>query len=81
MSAVEEQIRDFVLSELLWDGAPDALTNDLPLVDRVLDSLGIVQLTAFLEHRFGIRVRDEEVLPRNFESIAAIAGFVASKQR
>ena len=81
MEMVEEKVRTFVISELTWPGERDRLTNDLSLIDaKVLDSLAIQQMVAFIEAEFGIEVRDEEVLPSNFETIGAIARFVDSKR-
>jgi acyl carrier protein len=80
MSPVESRIRDFVASELNWPGAPDELTPDVPLVDGVIDSLGIVQVIAFLEREFDVLVRDDELVPRNFASVRAIAAFVEAKR-
>jgi acyl carrier protein len=81
MEMVEEKVRTFLISELGWAGERDRLTNDLSLIDaKVLDSLAIQQMVAFLEDEFGIEVRDEEVLPSNFETIGAIARLVDSKR-
>lgn len=42
----------------------------------VLDSLRLIDFVADLEGRFGIRVDQYDLLPENFESIRAIAGYV-----
>lgn len=42
----------------------------------VLDSLRLIDFVASLEGRFGIRVDQYDLLPENFESIRAIAGYV-----
>jgi acyl carrier protein len=42
----------------------------------VLDSLRLIDFVASLEGRFGIRVDEYDLLPENFESIRAIAGYV-----
>lgn len=54
--------------------------NDYPLIENgVLTSLQTLDLVMFLEDRFGVTVKDEEMSEENFESIQAIAGLVASK--
>lgn len=42
----------------------------------ILDSLGILQLVAFIEERFGIQVREEDVTYENFMSINALANYL-----
>ena len=50
------------------------------LAQGLLDSLAIEQLIAFLEARFGFTFSDEELVPENFESVAALAHFVDEKR-
>ena len=76
-NSLQERIRDILVDDLQWSGAPEDLTDDLPLIaDHVIDSLGILRLVARLESEFGIQVRDEDVVAANFGSIMQISGFV-----
>jgi len=77
----KDTIRRFIVDELKWTGGGDELADDTSLIDSgVIDSLGIVQTIGFLETTFGIKVRDDELLPRNFETVNSIAAFVESKR-
>ena len=79
--SLRERIRDILVDDLQWSGAPEDLTDDLPLIaDHVIDSLGILRLVAKLESEFGIQVRDEDVVAANFGSIMQISGFVGRAQ-
>ena len=49
-------------------------TNRL-LEDGIVDSMGILLIVDFLELRFGIAVKDTEMVVANFGTIAAIAEF------
>jgi len=40
----------------------------------------MLEVTAFLEEQFGIRVLDAEMLPENLETITRITAFVARKR-
>ncbi|MFK7732336.1 MAG: acyl carrier protein [Pseudomonadales bacterium] len=76
----EEQIKQFILSDLIKDGSAADLSNDENLIDSgVVDSLGIMKLVAFLEKSFKVAVSDDEILLDNFETIDAISGFLSSK--
>jgi acyl carrier protein len=46
----------------------------------VLDSVGVFTLIAFLEQRFDIEVRDDELQWKYFESVDAIARLVEAKR-
>jgi acyl carrier protein len=78
---IEEKVRHFIVDELDWDGSPDELTAEYPLLDRhVVDSLGIFHLVSFLESEFGVDIGDEELVPENFGTIGAIARLVETKR-
>ena len=49
------------------------------LQSGIVDSLGILELVAFIENEFGITVSDDELMPENFQNIAMMTSFVAGK--
>ena len=82
MSDTAEAVRDFLIDEHYWQGSRDELSDDLPLIaNRVIDSMGLLRLVAWLESHFGVTIDDTEVVPANFGSIAGIAELLRSKQR
>jgi acyl carrier protein len=42
-----------------------------------LDSFAIVEVVAFLEREYGVRLADRDVIPRNFETLASIRRLLA----
>lgn len=78
---VEERLRHYIIDRFHWDGGSAELTDSFPLIDsNLVDSLGIFQLVMFLEHEFGVEIRDEELTPENFGTIHAIARLIESKR-
>lgn len=76
---VEAAIRGFIASNLLYE-EKFALSDDASLLrERIIDSLGVVELAAFLVQRFGVRVEQTEVRPENFDSVTRLAAFVRRK--
>lgn len=58
-----------------------ALADETSLLDEgIVDSTGMLEVTAFLEEQFGIRIEDAEMLPANLETICRITAFVARKR-
>jgi acyl carrier protein len=53
--------------------------DDLLLEKRIVDSMGMVELVAFLEDEFGIDLDDGEITESNFATLGAIARFVVAK--
>jgi acyl carrier protein len=53
------------------------LTGDtLLLYERVLDSVGMLELVCFVEETFGIQVPEEDIVPDNFDTINKLAAYV-----
>jgi acyl carrier protein len=76
---VEQTVRDFLGNELGKDGA--ALGRDESLLETgTIDSMGVLQLVGFLESTYGIKVEDDDLMPENFDTIAAITSFVERRQ-
>lgn len=46
------------------------------LSSGILDSLGILQIVAFIEKTFGIRIPDEDVVFDNFQSVNAMTAYL-----
>ena len=74
---VVERIRKFLVQQF---PATKNVDNDEPLLNNgLIDSLGILDVVAFLEKEFGIAVSDEDLLPENFGSIQNLSNFVQQK--
>lgn len=78
---IETAIRGFIATDILYCEEGFAHGDDVSLLrERIIDSLGVVELAAFLTRRFGVRVEQNEVRPENFDSVARLAAFVRRKQ-
>ncbi len=45
----------------------------------IIDSVGVLELVAFLEETFGFRVEDEELVPENLDSVDKLVTYVDLK--
>lgn len=72
-----QQVRGFIETNFMFREGVDRLSETESLLETgLIDSTGILELVAFLEEHFGIRVEDEDLIPENFDSIAAIAAYL-----
>jgi acyl carrier protein len=76
----QEILKEYITKEIMKGRENQLGPNDDLLATGILDSLGILQLVAFMEERFDVRVPDEDVVYENFHSIAALAGHLATLQ-
>lgn len=79
MSAIEQEIRTFILENFLM-GREDGLADDDSFLEKgIFDSTGILELVSFLERRYSIELEPEELVPENLDSMASLARFLQRK--
>jgi acyl carrier protein len=75
-----EVIRQFIVNKLVKKADQKNIADgDNIIMSGVIDSLGIMHLITFLEDKFKIKVKDDEILPENFESIESISNYLNSQ--
>ncbi len=76
----QEQLKEYVLSEFMFDQNPEALTADYDLLNNgVIDSMGILDLVSFMEEKFGVQVGDDEITPDNFRNLDTLVKMIETK--
>jgi len=77
--ALRLSIRSFLLENYLFTTNTAAIDWDDSLLGRgIVDSTGMLEVILFMEEQLGIKIKDEEMLPENLDSINKIARFVES---
>ena len=75
---MEQRLKEYIAQQFLLD-RPRVLLDGNLIEDGVIDSLGIMTLIAYVEEQFGARIRPEDVVVENFNSVAAIARLVGQR--
>jgi acyl carrier protein len=55
--------------------------GDSFLQKGVIDSTGMLELVAFVEERFAIKLDDAELVPQNLDSLDNLCRFLETKQK
>ena len=53
--------------------------NQSLLESGLIDSLAVMEITTYMEDAYGVQVDDDDLIPDNFDSIAAMAAYVERK--
>jgi len=78
--AIENQIKDYIAKNLLFSDNGFPYPDEASFLDEgIVDSVGVMELVAFVEEEFGIKVDDLEVTPDNFDSVSKLASYVHRK--
>ena len=77
---ISASVRAFLEENFLYMRPDLELHDDDDLLDaEVIDSTGVMELVAFVEDHFGVRVPDADIAIENFGSIKALAAYVGSR--
>lgn len=76
---VEQKIHAFLVDKFPLARKAGINTNTPLLENGILDSLGILDIVSYLEGEFDITFCDDELVPENFQSLAALSAFVLEK--
>ncbi len=76
---VEEEIRRYIVEDILFGDGPKLQKETSFQEQGIIDSLGFLELITFVEKKFGIKIKDDELIPGNFDSLQKITRFVEWK--
>lgn len=80
-SEMKSAIREYIIKEIVSGRYSAPIDSDTSLlVQDILDSLSLVKLVMFLESKFSLVVKPEELVPENFSTINAICAYIMSKK-
>ncbi len=78
---LSDKIRGFIIENFLFGDAAPLTDDSLSLLDNgIMDSVGVMELVAWLEQEHGLKVADQELVPENFDSVARLASYVQRKK-
>jgi len=73
--------RRYILDNFLYTKPDARLDEDERLLERgIVDSMGVMELIAFLQDQFGINVAEADITEEHFGSLGAIATYVAARR-
>lgn len=71
------EVRAFISNSFFVDNFQD---DDSFLQNGIVDSTGMLELVAFLEDTYQLKVEDRELIPENLDSITNVCRFIERKR-
>jgi len=82
MVSVEKEISDFIIENFLFGEKDCQLSGDDSFMEQgIIDSTGVLELVAFVERTYGIKVKNDELVPDNLDSVNKLVRFIDRKTR
>jgi acyl carrier protein len=78
---IKDRIRSFIIETFLFGSSESALGDDDSFLESgIIDSTGVLELVSYVEEEFEIEVKDEELVPENFDSLNKLVGYIERKK-
>lgn len=73
-----EAVRKFIADTFFIEGFAAEASF---LGQQIIDSVGMMELVAFIEERYGFKLEDGELIPDNLDSLNKLTAFIERKQQ
>ena len=81
MDEIRNEIREFIVENFLFGEDNGQLTDEDSLLEKgIVDSTGVLELVQFLERTYSLKVKDEDLVPDNLDTISRAAEYVRRQQ-
>ncbi len=79
-TVVRKDLRQFIMDSFLIGDEGVVFTDaDSFMKNGIIDSTGVLELTAHLEEKYSVVPTDDEMLPANLDSIDNLVNFIQRK--
>ncbi len=77
---IKTRIKQHISKNILFNGPDFNLDDDASFLEQgVIDSLGFMELVAFVEKEYGIKVGPQDLVPDNFDSVNKLSRYINSR--
>jgi len=77
---LKSQLRDYILRNFLFGDREIFYSDSDSFMEKsIIDSTGILEIIIFVENNYNIKIKDEEILPENLDSIDNLTNFINRK--
>jgi acyl carrier protein len=77
---IKSKLREFITENFLFGSDEDGFDDDDSFLDNgIIDSTGVLELVSYIEEEFEMEVRDEELVPDNFDSLNKLVSYIQNK--
>jgi acyl carrier protein len=74
---MKEAIINYIVNDLIYDEELDAIKDTDNLLEQgLIDSIKLIKIVNFIETEFEFKVKPEDMIIENFESVNAIVNYI-----
>lgn len=77
MKEYASRVKAFIIENFLFGTDDGSLGEEVSFLENgIIDSTGILEVVAWIEETFDIKVSDMDLLPENFDSVRRLAEYI-----
>ena len=77
---INSSLRRFIINHFPTARRRELSDTDPLLESGIIDSLGVLDVVAFVESEFNLRVDDDDLTPENFQTVDRMTAYVQMKR-
>jgi acyl carrier protein len=78
--SLKDELRQFIAESFMYGKPYEGFADDDSFLERgIIDSTGVMEIVAFLENRYAIKLLDQDLIPENLDSVNRLARFVETR--
>lgn len=77
--SMKEEIRGYI-AETSFTDVEQIQEGTMLFEEGIFDSMGLLNLIAFLEEKYGVKTEDTDLMEENFQNLTAIEKYVIQKK-
>ncbi|MFA6143007.1 MAG: acyl carrier protein [Candidatus Omnitrophota bacterium] len=67
---IKNELRKFIIDHYFIGFGKSELSDDDSFLEKgIIDSIGVIELAAFIQKRYSIRIKPPEIIPENFDTL------------
>ena len=76
---MKEKIKQYIVEEIIEDPGFNLNYDDKIIEESIIDSTEIVKIILFLEDTYDVKIENDEIKLKNFNSVDDICNFIKRK--
>ena len=81
MDNIKAKVKEFIIENFLFGDEDAEISNNESLMESgYIDSTSVLELIAFLEESYEVKIENDEILPVNLDTLDNIEAFVIKKK-
>jgi len=77
---IKEELKKFIVDNYLLGSDSLNLKDDDSFLEKgIIDSIGVIELTSFIQRKYDIKVKVPEIIPENLDTLNNLEAYIERK--